>query len=145
MVKQRPHVVLMQHLAEVWQDGETFVPTEHLIDRLVEAHPDTWGEFSSFGKRLTAQRLGRMLSGNYKIHTGRPDANGPRGYTLASLSTAFRRFGLTLPNKPAEVAEPVEPAGPPTTCTACGGDLDQAAQLAEADTCTDCELRAVAG
>ena len=35
------------------------------------------------------QRLGRMLSGNYKIHTSRPDANGPRGYTFASLSTAF--------------------------------------------------------
>jgi hypothetical protein len=109
-VTQRPHVVLMQHLAEVWEDDEPFVPTEVLINRLVEAHPDTWGEFSSFGKRLTAQRLGRMLSGNYKIHTSRPDANGSRGYTLGSVSTAFRRFGLTLPNKPAEPAEPARPA-----------------------------------
>lgn len=136
-VIERPHVVLMQHLAAVW--GETqFVATEDLIDRLVEAHPETWGEFSPFGKRLTAQRLGRMLSGNYKIHTARPDANGHRGYTLASLSTAFRRFGLrvdampvqpelvkdpgifvegegspvpqTLSEEPAQVAEPAEPA-----------------------------------
>jgi hypothetical protein len=146
-VIERPHVVLMQHLAEVWGD-ELFTPTENLISLLVAAHPETWGEFSTFGKRLTAQRLGRMLSGNYKIHTSRPDANGHRGYTLASLSPAFRSFGLTvnrmpvqpvpvtdpgilvqdvnqpvaqtLPNKPAEVAEPAEPAcihGMP------GGDL----------------------
>lgn len=109
-VTQRPHVVLMQHIVEVWGPGETFVPTEQLIDRLVFTHPDVWGEFSTFGKRLTAQRLGRMLSGNYKIHTSRPDANGSRGYTAASLSPALRRFGMTLPEKPAELAEPAEPA-----------------------------------
>jgi hypothetical protein len=140
-VIQRPHVVLMQHLAEVWEDGETFVATERLIDRLVEAHPDTWGELSTFGKRLTAQRLGRMLSGNYKIHTSRPDANGPRGYTLASLSTALRRFGLTLGNRPAEVVEPAEPAeghGPGLRlhlagrCDECGFDHDAQAPLADA-------------
>ena len=110
-VIQRPHVVLMQHLAEVWPAGGTFVPTEQLIELLVDAHPDVWGDLSPFGKRLTAQRLGRMLSGNYKIHTSRPDAAGHRGYTLASLSTTFRRFGLTLPDRPDEVAEPAEPAG----------------------------------
>lgn len=109
-VIQRPHVVLMQHLAQVWPEGAGFAATEELLDRLVHAHPDVWGETSSFGKRITAQRLGRMLSGNYKIHSARPDANGARGYTLASLSTAFRRFGLTLPNKPDEPAEPAEPA-----------------------------------
>lgn len=136
-VIERPHVVLMQHLAEVWEH-ESFVPTETLIDRLVESHSETWGDFSQFGRRLTSQRLGRMLSGNYKIHTSRPDASGQRGYTLASLSTAFRRFGLKvngmqvepplgadpgtvvevgrqpvaqpLSNKPAHVAEPARPA-----------------------------------
>lgn len=132
-VIERPHVVLMQHIAQVWP-GELFVPTENLIDRLVASHPETWGEFSPFGKRLTAQRLGRMLSGNYKIHTSRPDGNGPRGYTLASLTPALRRFGLvptqpvprtdtgillregsepvsqTLPINPAQAAEPAEPA-----------------------------------
>lgn len=138
-VIERPHVVLMQHLAEVWRD-EQFIATEVLIDRLTDTHPETWGEFSPFGKRLTSQRLGRMLSSNYKIHSSRPDATGHRGYTLAALSTAFRRFGLKvngmpvqpvpvtdtgkiehkgrLPvqqapaNKPVEVAEPAEPADP---------------------------------
>lgn len=119
-VTERPHVVLMQHLAQVWEPGDTFTPTETLIDRLVDAHPETWGEMSAFGKRLTAQRLGRMLSGNYKIHTARLDRSGPRGYTLAALSTAFRRFGLTLPNKPAQLAQPVEPAH---LCRVCGYPL----------------------
>lgn len=141
-VTQRPHVMLMQHLAEVWPIGAAFTPTEDIIDRLVHTHPDVWGEMSSFGKRLTAQRLGRMLSGNYKIHSARPDANGARGYTLASLATAFRRFGLTLPNKPDEVAEPAEPAR--TDCTRCSEPLDAAALTVGATTCTTCEMKDLA-
>lgn len=161
-VTQRPHVVLMQHLAEVWPDEAAFVPTEHIIERLVDAHPDVWGQFSSFGKTLTAQRFGRMLSQNYKIHSARPDARASRGYTLASLSTAFRRFGLrvgstgpmngepsidrvlpetgssTTPgNQPAQVAEPAEPA---QTCVACRSPLDLAARTVGAETCTTCEM-----
>jgi len=108
-VTQRPHVVLMTHLAEVW-NGETFIPTEQIIDALVATHPETWGELSPFGKRLTAQRLGRMLSGNYKIHTTRLDRVGPRGYAYAALATAWRRFGITPSNKPAQVAQPARPA-----------------------------------
>lgn len=137
-VTQRPHVVLMQHLAEVWDDGETFVPTEEIIGRLVDRHPETWGDFSPFGKRLTPQRLGRMLSGNYKIHTSRPDASGPRGYLFASLSTAFRRFGLYPSGKPAQPAELAEPAD---RCRTCGDHLDHAARLARATTCTTCETK----
>lgn len=144
-VTQRPHVVLMQHLAEVWPSAAAFVPTDDLIGRLVDKHPDVWGDFSSFGKRLTAQRLGRMLSGNYKIHSSRPDANGSRGYTLASLATAFRRFGLTLPNRPDEPAEPARPApGARTssqTCTVCSGPLDTAAINVVSTVCTTCEIK----
>jgi hypothetical protein len=112
VVTQRPHVLLLQHIAEVWPEGETFAPTEELIDSLVAHHPETWGEFSPFGKRLNAQRLGRMLAGNYKVHTVRPDSRGGRGYAAASLSTVLRRFGLCLPGKPAHLAQPVEPAPP---------------------------------
>lgn len=119
-VVDRPHVVLLRHLAQVW-DNEKFIPTEDIIERLVEAHPETWGEFSSFGKRLTPQRLGRMLSGNYKVHTSRPDSQGPRGYTAASLNTAARRFGLTLSNRPAELAQPAEPAATCPTCAEISG------------------------
>lgn len=138
-VTQRPHVVLLQHISQVWEDGETFVPTESLIDRLVGAHPDTWGEMSTFGKRLTAQRLGRMLSGNYKIHSGRMSRDGHRGYTVAALGTAARRFGLPLGSKPAQLAQPVKPA----QCSTCPEPLDGASILMDSTTCTTCELQAV--
>jgi len=109
IVFQRPHVSLLAHVHRVWAD-ETFIPTMELIDRLVQAHPDVWGESSKSGKRLTAQGLGRMLSSHYNVMSTRPDSNGPRGYTRASLSPAFRRLGLDPTNRPAEVAEPAEPA-----------------------------------
>ena len=122
VVVDRPHVVLLHHIAEVWE-AENFLPTEQLSDRLVMAHPETWGDFSSFGKRLTPQRLGRMLSGNYKIHTSRLSATGPRGYTAAALTTASRRFGLTLGNKPAQLAQPAQPAH---SCHECDSPLTPA-------------------
>ena len=43
ITQQRPHVVLLAHVREAWHDGETFVSTEELIDRLVERHPEMWG------------------------------------------------------------------------------------------------------
>lgn len=150
-VVERPHVVLLHHLAQIWGE-ENFIPTEEVIDRLVDAHPETWGEFSPFGKRLTAQRLGRMLSGNYKVHTSRMSATSPRGYTAASLTTAARRFGLTLGTRPAQLAQPAEPAQPAPAragyftaivarCTGCTDYLDEAARLNGTTTCTTCEIK----
>lgn len=96
LITQRPHVVLLAHLAASWLPGETFLRTESLIDRLVDRHPDMWGERSSYGKRLTPQRLGKMLASNYKIHSGRENGSyGPRGYYLAAFASAFGRFRLT--------------------------------------------------
>jgi hypothetical protein len=123
IVQQRPHITLLTHIYEVWRGDEGFVATTELIDRLVVEHPESWGELSAFGKRLTAQRLGRMLT-KFGVHTCRPDSEGPRGYTRASFSTAMRRMGVTLPNKPAEPAEPAElaPSWTSKQC-ACGNNL----------------------
>ncbi len=110
IVQQRPAVVLLAHLHEVFGPDEHFIPTEILITRLVLAHPEVWGSESSFGKRLTPQRLGKMLVSAYNIHSDRLSATGPRGYLRASLRTAFRRFGLDLSEQSAEVAQPAEPA-----------------------------------
>lgn len=119
IVIQRPHVTLLSHISEVWRADESFIPTERLISRLVSEHPDSWGRESTFGKELTPQRLGRMLSGNYKVSSARPDTNGPRGYLRASFKTAFRRFGITPSNEPDEVARVAEPALP-EPCFECG-------------------------
>jgi hypothetical protein len=123
IVTERPAVVLLRHLHEVWADGETFVRTDDLIDRLVIAYPDVWGEMSTFGKRLTPQRLGRMLVTAYNVHSDRPDSNGPRGYLAATLRPAFLRFGLALSQRPDEPAEPAEPDDDPTRCGTCRNRL----------------------
>lgn len=115
-VQQRPHMHLLTHFHEVWGVGERFIKTEDLIDRLVEAHPQVWGDQSTYGKRLTAQRMGKMISTHFNVQTSRPDTNGPRGYTRASLETAFSRFGMSPLREPDEPAQPAEPDG----CRACG-------------------------
>lgn len=106
---QRPHVLLLQHLRTLFTPGVTFVPTEELVGCLIRQHPESWGSDSAYGKALTPQRLGRMLSTHYKITSGRPDTNGPRGYTFASLQPAFSRFGLDPHIEPDEPARPAEP------------------------------------
>ncbi len=109
IVQQRPAVALLAHLHEVYSTDERFVATDQLIERLVRAHPETWGHESGFGKRLTAQRLGRMLVTAYNLHSDRPGGVGPRGYLRSTLAPAFRRFALDPANKPVEPVEPAEP------------------------------------
>ncbi|KQP77224.1 hypothetical protein ASF37_11715 [Aeromicrobium sp. Leaf289] len=107
IVIEKPHILLLGHLHLIWPEGQSFLPTEKALRQLVDLWPESWGAQSPFGKDLTAQRLGRMLVKHFSITTSRPDANGPRGYTRASLEPAFRSLGL---DKPAGLAEPAEPA-----------------------------------
>lgn len=109
LTQQRPAVVLLKDVHEVWGADEQFVSTEILIQRLIMHNPDMWGPFSSFGKKLTAQRLGRMLSAGYNLQTSRPVQPGPRGYLFSTLQSAFRRSGLGVSSEPAIPTKPVEP------------------------------------
>ncbi|MCT2220616.1 DUF3631 domain-containing protein [Dietzia cinnamea] len=111
MRKQR-HMILVEHLADVWPEGESFVPTSQLLDVLKREHPDEWGEFARFGRPLTSQAMGRMIAGKFGVHTCRPDTNGPRGYLLADLDPVLRRLGLGAPDEPDEPAEPAQPDKP---------------------------------
>jgi len=124
IARERPAVVLLRHLHEVWKD-ETFIPTEELLDRLADTFSEMWGDQSSYGKKITAQRLGRMLVSAYNIHSDRPGGStGPRGYLRSTLGPAFRRFGLDLPTEPVEPAEPAEPAPTTTRFRPSTSDLD---------------------
>lgn len=89
-----PAVQLATHLFEVWPETRDFVRSNDLITLIVEKAPETWGDQSSYGKRLTAQRMGRMLSQAFKIHTSKR-FDDLRGYHRASFETVWRRFGLT--------------------------------------------------
>jgi hypothetical protein len=110
LVRETPAVVLLRHVHDVWPDGTPFLPTSDLIDMLVIEHPNVWGEEGPIGKRLTAQRLGRMLATGYKINSGRESNYGPRGYFHTSFVRPWSRMRIDLPDKPAHPAEPAEPA-----------------------------------
>jgi len=118
MVRDRPAVLLLGHLHEGWDADEPFLPTARLIDGLVHDHPDDWGDASPLGKRLTAQRLGRMLATAYGVNSTRLDRTGPRGYAQAALLPVWYRMGVrTDPRRLAPVHQP-----PPKRTGASGAD-----------------------
>ncbi len=118
IVVEKPHMMLLAHMHQVWPAGETFVATEQMLRLLIGEHPEAWGAASPFGKDLTSQRLGRMLVKHFKVTTSRLQATSPRGYTRASLEPAFRSMGMDPLREPAQPAEPVEPAR--LMCRGCG-------------------------
>lgn len=123
MIADRPHVVLLRHVADVWPEGEAFVPTAQLVGALVATWPQVWSVESAYGKDLTAQRFGRMLAAGYKVHSRQdPDPPRTRGYALADLLPAWRRMGVhppqgTVPAVPAvrTVPQPEDVPSPEPT------------------------------
>ncbi|GAA3089270.1 hypothetical protein JOF29_007946 [Kribbella aluminosa] len=112
IMQEKPAIVLLRHICEVWEPGATFTPTEHLLYKLIDVHPDAWDVAPARPKALTAQRMGRMLVNSFNIHSARPDTNGKRGYVSTDLDPVLRRFGMTLPGKPDEPADLAELDGP---------------------------------
>ncbi|WP_353647940.1 DUF3631 domain-containing protein [Nakamurella sp. A5-74] len=102
MIREKPAVLLLKHLADVWSNGETFVPTVDLLVRLEHAHPAAWGADGPFGKPITAQRMGRMLVSSYKVNSSRESKDGPRGYMFGSLAPVWSRMQI----RPPEVTGP---------------------------------------
>jgi hypothetical protein len=100
IVRDRPAVLALRHILEVWPANCDFLPSEGLIALLIHHHPEVWGKDSTYGRDLTPQRLGRMLAKAYDIHTGRLNPpNGPRGYYRTYFDRALRRLKL-LPELP---------------------------------------------
>jgi hypothetical protein len=139
LVREAPSLVLLKHIHELWPGDTKFLPTSELISKLVINHPTMWGDEGPFGKRLTAQRLGRMLVQGYRIHSTRESAKGPRGYTHGSFTRPLSRMniaskqtgttgfsGLSGSVEPVEPVEPLMPVSPEgltsgwRTCDACG-------------------------
>lgn len=118
MIRERPAVLLLRHLHEMWPDGVTFYPTVELCRDLAAEHTDDWGSGSPLGKPITAQRLGRMLATAYAVNSHRLSATGPRGYTRASLEPAWRRMGVVpVPPTPPKETGSTGTAGPTGTAS----------------------------
>ena len=125
----RPAVLLVEHLSEYYLASPGFSPTRQVREWLVSNHPEAWGEESSYGRELTDQRLGQMLSKSYGITSQRPDT--VRGYTENQFGQVWQALGIRLPEQPARPEEPEEPAEDSTEwppCPSCEYPLAPAVQ-----------------
>ncbi len=142
MVRDRPAVLLLKHVHELWP-GDTFWPTQSMVSVLVAQHPEEWGIASPFGKALTAQRLGRMLASSYGVNSTRLDRTGPRGYTRASLVPVWRRMGVERDERrSAPVAQtPAQGTGASGAGGSTGADCECQWQLEAGSHYLSCDLR----
>lgn len=98
LMKRPPAYVLMEDLRHVIGEDEKFVPTNDLVSRLIRQNPEYWGMGSTYGRDLTAQRMGRMLAGSKIFAT---QLQRQRGYIVDQFVTAWHRMGLgTVPATP---------------------------------------------
>lgn len=107
LIQERPAVLLLKHLHDLWPIGHTFMSTTEIVDDLIRTHPEHWGAHSPYGKALTATRLGRMLGESYRLHSTRPGGRGPRGYTREAMENIWTRLRVGTP-----LPEPGAPGGP---------------------------------
>lgn len=104
-----PAMVLLKDLHTIWHPNERFLATSRIVDRLVLHNPDYWGDGSSYGKRLTVQRMGRLLVQSTKIHSTK-NAEDTRGYVRDTFAKAWRQLGITLTIEPPVTVGTVEPS-----------------------------------
>ena len=89
-----PGMVLMTDLHNVWPDTDDLVPTKDLVSTLIAHNPEYWGENSSYGKALTEQRFGRIITQSSKVTSQRPGGRGSRGYMKAQFTAVWHRLGI---------------------------------------------------
>lgn len=101
MTRQATPVDLLSDMAEVWPDGVPFIRTPELVERLRDHAPERWGLESTYGKPLTAQRMGRLLTQGFKLPSRTPvdvvvtsgkNEKGQRGYHRAALVPLWERM-----------------------------------------------------
>lgn len=86
--------VLANDIASVLGD-ESFIYTADLIQHLVQHNPEQWSDAHHFGRELTPQRLGRILSNEFGIKSTR-DHTPNRGYCKSALEA----IELSTPPRP---------------------------------------------
>lgn len=104
MRRERPEMVLLRDIQGVWIEALEFIETGVIVSRLTTMRPQQWSALSSYGRDLTPQRMGRMLSSGFKIYATKNE-HDKRGYYLTTFQTVWHRMGLTEPSKASEQAE----------------------------------------
>lgn len=106
-----PAMVLLKDLRAIWDESEPFLPTSRIISRLVEHNSEYWGEISAYGKRLTAQRMGRLVVQSTKVHSTK-NSSDVRGYNRDAFVRPWRQLGIDPGNEPSGTVATVEPSEP---------------------------------
>jgi hypothetical protein len=120
MIRDRPAVLLLKDLLDIWPEYRDFVPTGELVTQLATQHPDSWGFENPYGKTITAQRLGRMLASNFKVNSARrPDGDRARGYHRIDIEAVAERLGL--PDQTGRTGQPGQIGRHPAGSTASAG------------------------
>jgi len=109
LAREKPSQRLLSDLQEIWPDGESFVGTEILIERLSWHNPENWGVEARFGM-LKAKRLAWMLK-EYGIRPTKSSDGRARGYLQKDLMGAWETY---IPHTvdPSEASDPSNPSGP---------------------------------
>jgi len=112
-VSEAPHMKLLRDLYEIFTSNEfEFATTLNLIDHLVR-RDSYWGaESSPLGKRLTARRMGLLLSNGFGIN--RQKQPGGNGYHRNQFQSSWEGMGIAVkePPKPPETPKPTEADSP---------------------------------
>jgi hypothetical protein len=150
LLREKPAVVLLRHINEVWPADTAFWPSEELVRQLIWEYPQMWGAENPFRKNLTTKRLATMLVTGYKIHSDQPVRGERRGYHRSAFTRAWQRMRVEpasdtsdsshasdaergTPQSDAEVLKP--------TCVSCGRKLMMPISIQEG-ICESCRLHA---
>lgn len=122
-------------------DGTDFLPTTEIVAEMIRTDPEMWGAESTYGRALTAQRLGKMLasaglhsrkppSGDRKRGYRRADVEGvaaklnPSGSAgLAGLAGSIERSEGNRPEPPKVTGQTGRTAQTGRVCTVCNEPL----------------------
>jgi hypothetical protein len=108
-VSEAPQMKMIRDLYEIYVSNEfEFSTTLNLIDHLVR-RDSYWGaESSPLGKRLTARRMGLLLSNGFGIN--RQKQPGGNGYHRNQFQGTWEKLGISVKESP----KPPETPQPPT-------------------------------
>jgi hypothetical protein len=128
LINQKPGVLLLHHIYEVWPEGVSFVASNDLTVRLIREHPQVWSADSPFAKDLTPKRMALMLVKSYGIHSHQPVKTGLRGYSREMFVLPWRRMGV-IPAEGSDASDASDASDPKpdsgtTSCTNCGQPLN---------------------
>jgi hypothetical protein len=108
-IQLSPSQQVMKDLYSIFEFETETLTTDLVVQKLIRLNPAIWSSQSGYGKDLTRQRLGRILTSAYGIGAKRFNAN-QRGYYRAQFESVWAAYGITevIQNKPTTPTTPTQ-------------------------------------